>query len=45
MADTKHLVEIFSRFIDLTNEGQSYKGEGFEAKTVIQEKLYSIGAV
>eukprot|EP00347_Sterkiella_histriomuscorum_P006717 403351704 len=43
--DTKILVDIFSQFIDLTNEGQSYKGEGFEAKTIIQEKLHSIGAV
>lgn len=43
--DTKVLVEIFSQFIDLTNEGQSYKGEGFEAKTIIQEKLHQVGAV
>lgn len=31
--DTKMLVEVFSNFISLTNEGESYKGESIEAKT------------
>mmetsp|Transcript_39530 Transcript_39530/g.38007 ORF Transcript_39530/g.38007 Transcript_39530/m.38007 type:complete len:221 (+) Transcript_39530:853-1515(+) len=43
--DTKLLVEFLAHFIELTSQEESYKGESIGAKTEIQEKLNTIGAV